>query len=161
MPSSTSVRTNATLVFTVLMLSSIGCSKQVTQSRRSITGTKAERIAAVEKLLKKSRQSDELPGPILDAQLEEIPIGDNNLGPADFQTFVWIKVEPEDVTAWENALTPRDQPIDPIAARPPKWWKDDIDRDAVTFSPKPLFGRSNGWVLIQEDGQIFAFTFSM
>ena len=138
-----------------------GCSSNVAQTRRSISGTKAERIAAVEKLLKRSKKSDQLPGAILDAQLEEIQVGANGLGPADYQTFVWIKVNPDDVASWENALEPRDEPIRPIAAMAPKWWTVDIDEDTAVFSPKSLFGRSNGWVVIQEDGQIFAFTFTM
>jgi hypothetical protein len=148
------------MVSSSVLIGTAGCSREVHQTRRSVSGAIDERIAAVEKLIRKSNKSDELPGEILDARLHEIQFGDNRLGPADYHSYVWLQVKPEDVPAWENAMTPTDAPLRTTSVRPPDWWKAGFEPGVVRFSPHALFGRSNGWVVLQEDGQIFAFTYT-
>lgn len=139
------------------------CGKQVGSTRTQVSGTKAERVAAVERLLRKSAGQKGVPGQIVDAQLLEIQTGDNRLGPADYQTYLWMQVQPADIPLWEDVLTRRESAIAPLtspAAAPPTWWKLKLDPGETGFRPKPLLGRANGWIVLREDGQIYAYTFS-
>ena len=73
------------------------CSKKPAESSHEIEGTKAERIAAISKLLSKTVP---LPSPLLDAHFVEEQIGDGRLGPSDFKTFCGLTVSTADLPAW-------------------------------------------------------------
>ncbi len=128
-----------------------------------MTGTQAERVAAVSKLLSKRGP---LPGPLLDAHFVEEQTGDGVLGPSDFAAFYALTVAPADLAAWRAALptieAQNTTPQYPTPKQPLSWWLTHDDFLKLTFySPKSLTGRSNGWVGIAPDGRIFAYAFTM
>jgi hypothetical protein len=139
-------------------------------SKRSneVTGTQAERVAAVSKLLSKTAP---LPSSLLDAHFVEEQTGDGGLGPSDFQAFYALTVAPADLPAWRAALSKvktwnhfsNDEDIKraaPKKAQP--WWVSGADLGALEFySPHSLTGRANGWVGIAPDGRIFVYSFTM
>jgi len=139
-------------------------------SKRSheVTGTQAERVAAVSKLLSKTAL---LPSSLLDAHFVEEQTGDGILGPSDFNAFCALTVAPADLPAWRVALSKvqtwnhfsNDEEIKraaPKKAQP--WWVKGADLSALEFySPYSLSGRPNGWVGIAPDGRIFVYSFTM
>ena len=144
------------------------CSKKPAESSHEIEGTKAERIAAISKLLSKTVP---LPSPLLDAHFVEEQIGDGRLGPSDFKTFCGLTVSTADLPAWRAALSKstkwnhssNDEKIKRAAPKKANlWWVSEAGLDTLEFySPHSLTGRANGWVGIAPDGRIFAYTFTM
>lgn len=148
----------------LLLCSMAACGPQrPAESSREITGTQAERVAAVSKLV--TRHSP-LPSPLLDAHFVEQQTGDGRLGPSDFAAFCALTVAPADLAAWRMALAPleaQNTPPEYVAPKKPfPWWLTQDDFLRLTFhSPKSLTGRINGWVGVAPDGRIFVYSFSM
>ncbi len=148
----------ARLVILLLLVSISGCGGARTQTHE-ITGTTADRVAAVSRVI---QSHVDLPSTIADAHLIEIQIGNGQLGPSDFRSFVWIKVSPDDIANWKSVLqaAPIDSPTYKSPATAPPWWITQAQfAKSTTFDPHPLFNR-NGWVTIDDDGNIFAFTYT-
>lgn len=72
-------------------------------SSRETSGTQAERVAAVSKLV--TRHSP-LPSPLLDANFVEEQTGDGRLGPSDFKSFCALSVAQANLPAWRAPLAP-------------------------------------------------------
>jgi hypothetical protein len=153
-------RVGRLLIFTLWLAMSCAAPVAITPAHTEITGTQAERVQAITEMLSKQ---DAPPTPILDAHFVEEQIGDGNMGPSDFRTFVMITVAPERVATWQAALSPLDtQPGYTAPAQPYAWW---IGKDRFAtmsfYAPDTLTGRTNGWVAIDErTGEIYIFTFT-
>jgi hypothetical protein len=131
-------------------------------STREVEGSKAERVAAVSKMISRTAH----PSPILDAHFVEEKYGDGILGPSDFRSFCALTVASGDLAAWRSALKPIEQRIRPTKLDVPKqarpWWVSPKDFSTLEFySPKSLTRRNNGWVGIAPDGRIFVYSFTM
>lgn len=148
----------------LLLCSMAACSpKPAVESGREISGTPAERVAAVSKIIIKHSP---LPGPLLDANFVEEQTGDGRLGPSDFKSLSVLSVAPADLPAWRAALAPLEAQYTPPAYAAPKqalpWWLPAADFSGLEFhSPKSLTGRVNGWVGIAPDGRIYVYSFTM
>ena len=145
---------------TILIVLAIvsGCGGPQNQTHE-ITGTTAERVAAVSRVIESSA---ELPSTIQDARLIELQLGDGYLGPSDFQSFIWIKILPDQVERWRSTLKspPFDSPTYETPPTKPQWWLSDSSFIQLTkYDSRALLGR-NGWIVIQEDGNIFAKTYT-
>ena len=125
-----------------------------------ITGTQAQRVAAVSGIL---RKNGPLPSALLDAHFLEQQTGDGQLGPSDFNTFYALTVSTTDLGAWRSALSPAPTAPEFVAPSDPhSWWLAKQEFPTLTFySPEPLTGRPNGWVGIAPDGRILIFNFTM
>ena len=152
-----------TLALLLLFLMIAQTPKRSAESSHEVTGTRAERIAAVSQLISKNS----LPSPLLDAHFVEQQIGDNQFGPADFTAFYALSVSPADLAAWRSALPALEAPNAPPEYASPKqpvsWWltSDDFLK-LIFYSPESLTGRSNGWVgIAPESGKIFVYAFTM
>ena len=125
-----------------------------------VTGTQAERVEAVTKTL---TAPDALPSPILDARLLEERIGDGNLGPSDYRTFILIQVAPEDIPLWIETLEALPAiPDYQVPSHPAEWWPD-AERFATVsyFAPGTLTRRIHGWIAVDaQRGEIFIYTFT-
>ena len=148
----------------LLLCSMAACTpKRPAESLHEITGTQAERVAAVTRLIV---QHTPLPSPLLDASFIEQQTGDGMLGPSDFAAYYALTVTPADLAAWRSALRPieaQDTPPKHIAPKLPlPWWVTPGDFPRLEFyNPKLLTGRSNGWVGIAPEGKIFVYAFTM
>jgi len=148
----------------LLLCSMVACSpKRPAESAHEITGTQAERIAAVSQLVSKHAA---LPSALLDAHFVEQQTGDGQLGPSDFAAFYALTVAPADLAAWRSTLpTIEGQNTPPkyvTPKQPHSWWLTHDDFLSLTFySPKSVTGRSNGWVGIAPDGRVFVYAFTM
>lgn len=148
----------------ILLCALAACTpKGPAESSREISGTQAERVAAITKIISRNTA---LPSSMLDAHFVEQQTGDNQLGPADFAAFCAITVAPADLPAWQSALSaiePQNKPPKYFTPKQPaSWWLTADDFGTLKFySPKSLTGRINGWVGITPDGRIFAYTFTM
>jgi hypothetical protein len=153
----------------VLLLSLGACSpKPTAPSSYEVSGTPAERVAEVSKIVAKHSP---LPSPLLDAHFTEEKIGDDRLGPADFKTFYALTVAPADLPAWKAALSQAKpwnrfsnddeiRRVVPTKAQP--WWVNAADLGKLEFfSPHLLTGNANGWAAIAPDGRIFVYVFTM
>lgn len=165
---------NKTTLFTVachvLLLLSLGaCSpKPAAQSSKEIPGEKAERVAAISKIV--AKQSP-LPSPLLDAHLLEEKVGDGLLGPSDFKTFYALTVDPANIPAWRTVLSKSkpwnrfsndDELRRVVPTKAQSWWVNGADLGKLEFfSPHSLTGKANGWVGLAPDGRIFVYTFTM
>ena len=129
-----------------------------------ITGTRAERVSAVSRILATHKP---LPGALLDAYFVEQQTGDGYLGPSDFVSFCVLTVAAADLPAWRAAMSPIEPQNSPPNHEVPKkevpWWLSPAEFKALEFySPSTFGGRANGWIGIQsETGRIFVFTFTM
>ena len=148
----------------LLLCSMAACSpKRPARSSHEISGTQAERVAAVSPLISKHTP---LPSPILDAYFVEQQTGDGYLGPSDFAAFYALTVAPADLAAWRSALPtiePQNTLPEYVAPEQPcPWWLTQGDFLGLAFySPKSLTGRSNGWAGIAPDGRIFVYAVTM
>jgi hypothetical protein len=148
----------------LLLCSMAACGPQrPAESSREITGTQAEGVAAVSKLM--TRHSP-LPSPLLGAHFLEEQTGDGRLGPSDFAAFYAITVAPADLPAWHAALAAipvvnsSGSYAAPKKAQP--WWVREADfKKLKLYGPKSLTGRFNGCVGLAPDGQIFIYAFTM
>jgi hypothetical protein len=118
-----------------LLCSMTACGPQrPAESSREITGTQAERIVAVSKLV--TRHSP-LPSPLRDAHFAEQQAGDGRLGPSDFYAFYALTVAPADLAAWRVALAPLEPQNTPPKYVAPKqplpWWLTQDDFLRLTF----------------------------
>ena len=148
----------ARLTVLLLLASLAGCGGVRTQTHE-VTGTTAERVAGVSRVI---QSHTDLPSAISDAHLVELQIGDGQLGPSDFRSFVWIKISPDDIAKWKSAVqaTPVDLPSYESPETSRAWWITEAQfAKSTTFDPRPLFNR-NGWVTIDDGGNIFAFTYT-
>ena len=124
--------------------------------------TSAERVAVMTDIIKKRTS---LPGSILDAECIEEQYGDGRFGPSDFAFFAKLVVEKADFATWKSSVGKR---ISNWDYKSPKkaslsWWSTKEQTNQLEmYSPKPMFGRSNGWVGFAADGQtIYILTFTM
>lgn len=148
----------ARLLILLALTVTAGCSGPQNQTHE-IAGTTAERVAGVSRVIEANA---ELPSDIADARLIELQFGDGQLGPSDFQSFVWIKISPDDVATWKSSLKtpPSESPAFDTPPTQPKWWLSKASFDKLTkYDSRALFNRS-GWVAIQDDGNIFALTYT-
>ena len=135
-----------------------GCSGPQNQTHE-VMGTISERVAGVTRVIESNAQ---LPSKILDARLIEQQFGDGQLGPSDFRSFVWIKVPADQVVKWRSALKtpPEDTPVYDLPPSNADWWIDiNLFAKLTKYDSHSLFSR-NGWVVIQDDGNIFALTYT-
>lgn len=139
-----------------------GCSPDSpAQTSHEITGTQAERVAAVSRII---TRNGPLPSALIDAHFLEERTGDGMLGPSDFASFLALTVAPADAGAWRSALPPLQgsQPGYRSPRQPVSWWIAASSFTGLTFhDPKPLTGQLHGWVAIAPDGRIFIHTFTM
>lgn len=137
-----------------------GPSGSASKTTTTFDGTTAERIANIEKII---GANGPLPSALVDAQGLEEQLGDGRLGPSDYRFYCWIKIAAEDVAAWKQTLTPLSGTAEDMQAPgPPAWWLSPAQFQALPkFGPKPLFGRTHGWVAIAADGNIWVMTFTM
>lgn len=148
----------------LLLLSLSACSqKGPVETSREITGTQAERVTAVSRLISKAGV---LPSPVLDAHFVEEQRGDGQLGPSDFAAFYALTVAPAELAAWRAqlpAIQAMNTPPKYVAPKQPRaWWLTPDDFLKLEFyGPKSLTGRSNGWVGVAPDGKVFVYAFTM
>ena len=150
------MKTAFILVFISFVIS--GCSGPQNQTHE-IAGTQAERVLGVSRVIESNAT---LPSEIADAHLIELQFGDGRLGPSDFRSFVWIKVSPDDIDKWKSILkSPPNQSVgyDQPPANP-AWWVAEATFDKSTkYDSDALFNR-HGWIVIEDDGNIFALTYT-
>ena len=135
-----------------------GCSGPQNQTHE-VAGTTAERVAGVTRVIESNAK---LPSDILDARLIELQVGDGAFGPSDYRSFIWIKVSADEITKWKSALkTPPDEtPTYDAPPSKPQWWLSEKSYDAlIKYDCWSLFQRQ-GWIVIQDDGNIFALTYT-
>ncbi|MEM9440622.1 MAG: hypothetical protein AAGA73_09280 [Pseudomonadota bacterium] len=134
-----------------------GCDQEATYE---LTGTTDERIVGIRRVIE---DHGPVPSPIDDAHLIELQFGDNMLGPADFRSYIWIKVSPQHADKWKSVLagSPDDPPIYDSPPNEPSWWltSDEFER-LQKYDTFPMF-RRNGWVVIDDDGNIFVRNYTM
>ena len=143
----------------VAAITMVGCGSK--QSVRTFGETSEERVTVITDLLKKRISP---PGPILDADCIEEQNGDGRIGPSDFFFFAKIVVEKEDCAAWKSVAGKRLSSWDYLSPRRNRsWWPAKSEADKLEmYSPKPMFGRSNGWVGFAADGQtVYVLTFTI
>lgn len=133
------------------------------ESTYEATGTQAQRVAEVSRLLSKRSP---LPTQLLDAYFIEERIGDGRLGPSDFYAFYSLKIAPADLNAWRAVLPPIDLQSTTITYSSPKkrrtWWLTQNEfRDLTFYNPVTLTGRNDGWVAVTPDGRVFVYAFTM
>lgn len=146
------------LIVFLLFVALSGCGSVRTQTHE-VSGTTAERIAGVSRVI---QSHADLPSKIADARLIELQIGDGQLGPSDFRSFVWIKVSPDDIAKWKSVLqaAPAHSPIYDSPATKPTWWIPQAQFiKQLKLDPHPIFNR-HGWLTIDEDGNIYALTYT-
>jgi hypothetical protein len=134
-----------------------GCGPQ--NGTIEISGTTAERVAVVSRLFSSDTTP---PSDLQDAHLIELQFGDGQLGPSDIQTFVWAKVAPSDVVKWQSVLKspPSSAPAYDTPPSKPKWWLSKNTYDQLDkFDSRSIFPRQ-GWIAIDDDGNIYALTFT-
>ena len=144
-------------LFAFIALAVSGCGPQ--NQTYEIEGSPAERVAGVSRVI---QSHTTLPSEIQDAHLIELQLGDGELGPSDFQSFVWIKVAPDDVAKWKAVLKtpPSDPPTYDAPTTNPKWWLLKATYSQLTkFDSYSIFNR-HGWIAIDDEGNIFAMTFT-
>jgi hypothetical protein len=150
----------ATFVF-LFTLAACSRSSAPKTSLHEVTGSSAERVAAVSAIITKHKAP---PTAILDARFLEEQTGDGSLGPSDFRAFYFVEVAPQDVARWTDVLTPLAGTAEYDAPGQPRdWW---IARDAFAslrfYSPHSLTGKANGWIGVsRQTGRIYVFTFTM
>lgn len=126
-----------------------------------VAGTTAERIARIESLVK-----TDVPSEIQDARLVEQRIGGGGIGPSDYQSYIWLKVPPESVKEWSAAWKGLPSPPIGFVAPPPEaaaatWWLSEQHYEVLEkFDTWDTFGR-HGWIVIDEDGNFYAYTFTL
>jgi hypothetical protein len=155
----------ATLMLAVL---ASGCaaeeSRPATVTTREVTGSVAERIAAV------SRMLSPLP-PIamtmLDANAIVVQRGDGVLGPSDFTSYYAITVSATDLPAWSAALGVSALPDSAPAYVAPdtavSWWvtKSDFAELVFHFSSR-VVAADRGWVAVdRKRNRILVYSFTM
>ena len=146
-----------TLLLAVMMFVTSGCSP--TNEVSEITGTAAERVAGVSRVIEAHAA---LPSEIIDAHLVEIRIGDGQLGPSDYRSFIWIKVSPDDIGKWKSVLStpPADSPAYDAPPTKPAWWLPESDYIKLTkYDSLTLFNR-HGWIAIDDEGNVYALTYT-
>ena len=149
-------------VLLLCVLASCGQNRNV-QSTYEITGTQAERVFEVSRLISKFTS---LPTSLLDANFVEEKTGDGRLGPSDFKAFYALKIAPADLAAWRSAMPAIEAQNTPAAFSTPRalrpWWLTQSEFRGLTFySAAALTGRINGWVGVAPDGRIFVYTVTM
>ncbi|MCC7054495.1 MAG: hypothetical protein IT355_14595 [Gemmatimonadaceae bacterium] len=157
-----------TLLAILLLASQPGCRRDAPapppRTSVEIKGTAAERIAAVQKML---RVPPALAATILDAQAMEERVGDGRLGPADFAGFQVIRVAPGHVAEWRTRLTPvttgTDAPAFVEPSTPVSWWVSGPEFASLDFfAPEALTGRTTGWIGVHAaSGTIYIYSFTM
>jgi hypothetical protein len=162
-------------VFTLLL---IGCAKdavwqkafdssqsaawQKTTLDSSKMHSPTERIAVLKKIM-----AVEAPSPIIDVQYIQYQIGDNFLGPADYQFYAKIVIEQKNISKWRRELQPKIPPTE-FTTSPSgiSWWLSGQEKENFEFySPKlfKLYGGGYGFVAIslKNEGVIYVFTYTM
>lgn len=126
---------------------------------QELSGTKADRASAIARLLPTVAPYAELSDAIEDAYLIEQKFGDGVLGPADYCSYFWIAVPPEQVGRWKSVLQPITKaPPYEVPPTNPSWWLTPADFDLLPkYDPFPLFQR-DGWIAVDARGAIFART---
>jgi hypothetical protein len=128
-------------------------------SEGEISGTTAERVAAVKRVIESSAA---VPSTIDDAHLFELQFGDGQLGPSDFRSYIWIKVSADNIAKWKSVLktSPYDPPAYDTPPSEPKWWLTRDEFEQLTkFDTFAMFQR-HGWIVVDGDGNIFARTYT-
>lgn len=144
----------------VVLCALSGCSSpgRVRPSARELSGTKAERAAAIARLIPSTAPYAELADAIEDARLIELKFGDGVLGPADYCSYLWIEIAPDRVGRWQSVLQPTtDAPSYDLPPTNPSWWLTRTDFDRIPkYEAFPLFMR-DGWIAVADDrSHIFA-----
>jgi hypothetical protein len=138
--------------------SSQGAAWQKTTFDSSKTQNPTERIAVLKKIM-----GVEAPSKIVDAQYIQYQIGDNFLGPADYQFYGKIVVEPRDISKWRRESQPKIPPTEfPAPPSQMSWWLSGQKKENFDFYSPKLFG-SYGFAAIslKNEGIIYVFTYTM
>jgi hypothetical protein len=139
-----------------------GCSSAPAPSLSSEGKPLAERVRFMESLI---GRSGKLPGKVVDAHYLELRIGDGRLGPADYESFKRIEIDPTEAARWKEALKAGAKDyVAKYRAAPAEitWWLDQEQfREGMAFPTWPLFGRRHGWVLLSKDeNYLYVYTFT-
>jgi len=145
----------------VILPCALGCTSQelIPLSLHEISGTKSKRTAAIARLFPTVDPYTRLTDAFKNARLIELKFGDGILGPADYCSYLWIEVPPEQVSQWKSILQPTTAPLlyDAPPTKP-SWWLTQTRFDLLPkYDPFPLFQR-NGWIAVDDLGNIFART---
>lgn len=138
--------------------SSQGAAWQKTSLDSSKTQNPTERIAVLKKMM-----GVEAPSKIVDVQYIQYQIGDNFLGPADYQFYAKIVVEHRDISKWRRKFQSKIPPTEfPAPPSQINWWLSGQKKEKFDFYSPKLFG-SYGFVAIslKNDGIIYVFTYTM
>jgi hypothetical protein len=141
------------------LLNTAGCnepSQHPTASKQlayEVQGTATERINTISALIAKSKP---LPSELLDAQFLQEKLGDGAFGPADFNSFYVLKINPQDLPKWLQVLSPSSHVVsyvEPTQMR--SWWVSaEQFANLKFFEPEGLMGNSNGWLGIDEQAAL-------
>jgi hypothetical protein len=153
----------ATVLLALLLTSLVACGQPQPAPSPAVfeaTGTDAERVAEVSRLL---RLADPPPSPIAAAEYRQEQLGDGSLGPSDYRSFALIAVEPADLDQWRAMLTPRPAPPGYVApGSSTAWWPSSEQFGALEFyEPGPFGNTANGWVGIDSaTGHVYVYSFT-
>jgi hypothetical protein len=138
--------------------SSQGAAWQKTTLDSSKTQNPPERIAVLKKIM-----GVEAPTKIVDVQYIQYQIGDNFLGPSDYQFYAKIVVEQRDISKWRREVQPKIPPTEfPAPPSEISWWLSGQKKEKFEFYSPKLFGLY-GFVAIspKNEGIIYVYTYTM
>ena len=142
--------------------SSQGAVWQKTTLDSSKTQNPNERIAVLKKIM-----GVEAPTQIVDVQYIQYQIGDNFLGPTDYQFYAKIVVEQRNISKWRRELQPKIPPTEfPAPPSEISWWLSGQKKENFEFYSPQLFGVYGGGygfaaISLKNEGIIYVFTYTM
>ena len=151
------------ILIMITVLVAFGCSRSTAPklTTRALADTPSDRVDVMVKVIEKHAP---LPGLIRSVEGLEEQIGSGRIGPSDFRFFARIGVQKEDISSWKSAAGAKLSSAAYEAPQSsPSWWLSEDEFKGVTlYSPKTLFGRSNGWIGFSADDEtLYVMTFTM
>jgi len=129
-----------------------------------LTGTRQERITQVVKHFNlPADKKSALISSMLDAHLfEERKGSGDGFGPADYCRYFALSVQPQTMNTWRSVLasTPILQLENrhyPAPAQPTAWWLSESNYHKLTMYEANALTGLNGWVGVENSGQIYIY----